>query len=282
MKSDEQLISDAMQSYLMMAISLKQFGKIVSELQPNEHQMLEKTMGETAKLYRAVLASKEADEIVISPSKITQAMQELQARFNSEQDFHSVLEANHLDKESLAIAIRDELHCDATLLMVSKDCEVISHEQAQRYYFGNLPKFQQPERRRARHILITINGDFVENTPLNARKRLQKIAKEVNPSSFGWYAQRYSECPTAMNLGKLGLAECGQLHNELDQQLFTMQANTISDIIETETGLHLLLCEEILPVHTVSYQLAKDKIVEQHLNLARIKKQKAWIASLIN
>lgn len=282
MKSINQQVAEAMQSYLVMKTSLDQFGKIASELEPDENQQLLKVMEQTLRLYNAVLASNEAQQIVVAAAKVQDALQQLESRFAQAQDFNAVLKANNLNRKSLTSALDQEIRCEATLEHISRDCEALNEQQIQAYYFNNLKKFQQPERRRARHILITINDDFAENTEHNARKRLKKIAQLINGENFGWNAERHSECPTAVNGGILGLVKRDQLHQELDQRLFEMDAKAISEIIETDAGLHLLLCEEIQPAHTVSYQLAQHKIVAQHLNVARIRKQKAWIAGLLN
>ncbi|MGL1959283.1 MAG: peptidylprolyl isomerase [Colwellia sp.] len=275
-------ITAAMRSYLMMKTSLEKYSKIVSELTAKEHQQLLTIIEKTLSLYKAVLASDEASKTPLPLTKVKDALQELKSRFSQEKDFSIVLKANKLDEESILLVLQNEIHCEEVLRNISNDCQVMPDQQVQVYYFKNIEKFKQPERRRARHILITINSDFSENTAVNARKRLDDIVQELNADNFSWYAERNSECPTAMNAGQLGLVERGKLHYELEQQLFSMGAQTISDITETEIGLHLLLCEEIQPAHTISYQQAKEKIIEQHLNAARIRKQKLWIAGLLN
>lgn len=277
----KQQTTQAMHSYLMMKTSLEKFAKIASELTTTEQATLENIVKVTLTLYDAVLASDEAKKIPEPIDNVEEALQQLASRFPKTTDFAAVLHANNLDQASLRVALKNEIHCEQILAQVSNDCDVIDDQQVQAYYFQHLEKFKQPERRRARHILITINDEFSENTAVNARQRLADIAPLLNVDNFSWYAQRYSECPTAMNEGQLGLVEQGKLHKELDQQLFTMSASSVSDITETEAGLHLLLCEEIQPAHTVSYHQAKEKIIEQHLKAARIRKQKSWIASRV-
>lgn len=271
-----------MQYYLMMKTSLDQFGKIVSELDDKESKQLNQVMKQALKIYTAVLSSKESNKIVVPEAQVQVAMKELKGRFSKAEDFETVLDANNLDEESLLLSLRKELHCETTLDYVSNACETMSDESAEDYYYQNITKFTQPERRKASHILITINDEFAENTRENAFKRMQDIAAEVTPKTFGLFAIRNSECPTAVNEGNLGLIEKGQLHAELDSYLLAMASNTISEVIETEIGVHLLWCESISPEHTVSFTQAKAQIIEQHLEVARKRKQKEWIASLFN
>lgn len=275
-------IPESMRSYLRMKTSLDQFGKIVSELDDTESKQLSQVMRQALKIYTAVLGSVESTKIIVPESQVKSAMKVLKSRFSNESDFETVLEANNLDEESLLLSLRKELHCETTLDYASNGCEPMSDNDAEDYFYQNIAKFSQPERRKASHILITVNDEFAENTHENAHKRMQEVAAEITPSTFGLFAIRYSECPTAVNEGTLGLIAKGQLHAELDDYLFSMESNTISPVVETEIGMHLLWCESISPIHTVSFSQAKPKIIEQHLELARKRKQKAWIASLFH
>lgn len=276
----EMALPAPLKSYLMMKISLQQFGKIVSELNMDESNKLVNIMNQTLRLYGAVLVTDEAKSTVVSADKVNDAITELQGRFSNDKDFKKVLKANNLNKKSLTNALMLEIQCEDVLEHVSDSCMPISNEQAQSYYFSNIAKFKQPERRKAHHILITINPDFIENTAENSRRRLDDILSKIDVTTFDHFAQRYSECPTAMNGGDLGLVEQGILHPELNDTLFSMKENTISNIVESEVGLHILWCESIAPAHTVTYSQAKGKIIEQHLLAAKKQKQKTWIASL--
>lgn len=281
-KSSTLKIPEALKSYLMMKISLQQFGKIVSELTMAESQKLVSIMNQTLRLYSAILVTDEAKQTHILPEKITEAIAQLQTRFNHDKDFKTVLKANNLNKKRLSEALELEMQCEEVLEHVSDCCAEISDDEAERYYQAHIDKFKQPERRKSHHILITINPDFAENTAENSRKRLEVVRETIDPANFAEYALRHSECPTAMNNGELGLVEKGQLHPELDDALFVMDENSISAIVESEIGLHLLWCEKIIAGHTVAFEQARDKIVEQHLVIAKKHKQKAWIAGLFH
>lgn len=276
------VIPESMRAYLRMKTSLDQFGKIASELNDKEQKQLNQVMTQALKIYSAVLGSIESTKVIVPESQVKSSMKVLRSRFNNEQDFETVLEANNLDEETLLLSLRKELHCETTLDYASNGCEPMSDNDAEDYYYQNLAKFSQPERRKASHILITVNDDFDENTHENAHKRMNEIASEITSSTFGLFAIRYSECPTAVNEGNLGLVTKGQLHAELDDYLFSMESNAVSTVIETEIGVHLLWCESVTPVHTVSFKQAKEQIIEQHLAVLRKRKQKAWIASLFN
>src|SRR6185369_9759600 len=101
---------------------------------------------------------------------------------------------------------------------VSSRAATVSEMDVQLHYHLRSEQFRQPERRRAAHILITINPDFPENTPEQALRRASEIRKRLlkDPKRFSEQALKHSECPTAMNAGILGDFTRGQLFPALE------------------------------------------------------------------
>jgi peptidyl-prolyl cis-trans isomerase C len=107
---------------------------------------------------------------------------------------------------------------------------------------------------------------------------VEKLAGRGN--RFEQFAKRHSECPTAMQGGRLGDVKRGQLYQELDSVLFSMQQGEISDIVETELGLHILYCEKIRPAKRMPLSKAYPRIREHLQERHRRNCQKAWLAKL--
>ena len=78
------------------------------------------------------------------------------------------------------------------------------------YYELHRGCFTSPERRTARHILITLNDRFEENRRDRVLARMQRLRERLGgrPSAvarhFPDLARRHSECPTALEGGRLG------------------------------------------------------------------------------
>ncbi|MCG8080043.1 MAG: nitrogen fixation protein NifM, partial [Candidatus Thiodiazotropha taylori] len=152
----------------------------------------------------------------------------------------------------------------------------------QLFYEMHHDRFQTPETRIARHILITINPDFPENTRSAAYSRMEKVIEKLagRVNRFDQFAKRYSECPTAMEGGKLGEISRGQLYEALDAELFNMQLDEISPIVESDMGLHILYCEKIKPAKRVPLSKAAPRIREILTERQRRNCQKSWLNSL--
>ncbi|TXR53037.1 nitrogen fixation protein NifM [Reinekea thalattae] len=274
--------SSALAPYLTMKTSLDLFGRIASELDSQEKSKLQSLVAKQLLLIKQIVASQEADAVTLSEIEIARAMKELESRFPDSNAFQQTLLANKLTKEDMRKALTIELLSEAVLDTIADDYPRFSEAEAKIYYQNNIEKFEQPERREASHILITINDQFAENKREAAHKRMQDILYKLTPDNFAQMAERHSECPTAMNQGHLGLVSKGLLHTELDCALFAMNANSLSYIIETEAGFHILFCQKIQPAHRVEFEQAKEKIIKQHNLLAKKRAQKNWMANLMS
>jgi peptidyl-prolyl cis-trans isomerase C len=269
-------------SYHMLRNALSKYQKNLTQLNPAESDAVYKIATQSFDLESLVIASKEAEAVVISEQQLDRAMQEVATRYESEGEFVSDLESNGLDVESLRSALYRELLFDGVMQKVASRGADVNDLDIQLFYEMHHERFQTPETRIARHILITINPDFPENTRAEAYNRMgiviEKLAGRVN--RFDQFAKRYSECPTAMEGGKLGEISRGQLYEALDAELFNMQKDEISPIIESDMGLHILYCEKIKPAKRVPLSKAAPRIKEILTERQRRNCQKAWLNSL--
>ncbi len=175
-----------------------------------------------------------------------------------------------------------ECKVNAVLERVAAHAPAINDVEIELYYHSHPEKFYCPEQRTARHILISINPDFPENTRENSLKRIEEIAEKLKRKSkkFSDLALKNSECPTALNGGELGSLVAGKIHPELDAALFALKEKEISGVVETEVGFHLIQCLKISHAETMSLKTATPKIRAVMQERQRQIYQKEWLASL--
>jgi len=235
------------------------------------------------KIIMAVLHSSAAKKQLVRQEEVDFIIEELQQQFDNPQSFTLSLQQQGLTLAQLELAIYQDLLCEKTIAAESQDYRPATEQEALDYYHKNRNKFRQSERRKVSHILITVNELYPENSCKQARIRLTQLRTQLldDINSFAALALAHSECPTALNNGLIGSVSRGQLYPQLDDVLFFMQAGTISPIIESEIGLHLLLCHEILPADELTETDAIKAICKQ-LNQHRRKKcEKQWLSSLL-
>ncbi|WP_018295164.1 nitrogen fixation protein NifM [Mariprofundus ferrooxydans] len=275
---------EAVDAYLLLNAAAQLFGKTPSELEAPQWQEAVALAEKESLLQEKILASSEAEAVVVSEEEISNARTEVESRFPERREFLENLARNGMNESTLTDSLANSLKVEKTMNLVGDGAPFASDTEVAAFYHDNLDKFDRPELREARHILITINNDYPENRRKVALARMKKLAKELaeKPEDFADLAMRHSECPTALEGGLLGKLPQGKLYAELDSVLFAMAEGEISAIIESPIGLHILCCERIHPAGIAPLQEA-DASIRQHLNEPRRRAaQKQWIRSLFS
>jgi nitrogen fixation protein NifM len=270
-------------SYLLLRSALAQYEKSPTQLSATELSALKRQVAKEYEIQNLILSSQEARDIYIPESVVETSIAEVTSRYTDSEEFLTDIETNGMSEQGFRAALARELKVEAVLDRVSSKAVSISDMDIMIYYHMHYERFNLPETRTARHILITINPDYEENQRKNAHQRLTKIRDRLikKTKRFGEQALKHSECPTAMNGGLLGRVRQGELYPELDAALFSMKQGTISDVIESELGFHILFCEQIHSAGTATLKEARPKIQKLLEDRARRMCQKAWLNQLI-
>lgn len=274
--------ADPVLNYHLLRSALDLYGRRPGELDGQKYQNIRVRATRSYRLESRVLGSVEARGLVVPDDQLRCAVDAVAARYADASDFEADLVANGLDRQSLSDALRRELMFDAVMQRVAANAADVTDIDIQLFYEIHHDRFRTPELRTARHILVTINPDFADNTPLAARARIEGVAKKLRGrrQRFEDLAKRYSECPTALNDGMLGELRRGALYPQLDAVLFGMLEGEVSEVIESEIGFHILYCEQITPGTRIPLAQAEEKIrgilEERHRRYC----QKAWLATL--
>lgn len=269
-------------SYHLLRNALHGFKKNLRQLDPNEYKQVYRKARKSFELESLVLASSEAKGIITSKQLLDLSVAEVASRYESSEDFNRDLQANGLDETGLRQALYRELIFDSVMQRVAAKSAAITELDMRLYYEMHHKRFQVPEQRVARHILVTVNPDYAENTRNAAHARMEQIVDKLagRTNRFHDFAKRYSECPTAMVGGKLGDVKPGQLYAVLDSVLFNMDEHQISPIIESELGFHILLCEKIKPGKRLPFSKVAARILTLLQERRRRNCQKVWLATL--
>jgi peptidyl-prolyl cis-trans isomerase D len=120
-------------------------------------------------------------------------------------------------------------------------------KEIENYYETNRFMYNQPERVKARQILVKLAPDATEQQKAEAKSRAEAIRKELTDGAkdFAAVAKERSEDPgTKASGGDLGWVERGSLEPALADALFSLAPNTVSEPIETKLGFHVVKVEQ--------------------------------------
>jgi peptidyl-prolyl cis-trans isomerase SurA len=116
----------------------------------------------------------------------------------------------------------------------------ISKDEIQKYYDEHKAEFMRPEQVALRSIEINTTGkDEAEVAEL--RKKAETARKRIaDGEDFGEIAKRYSDGSTAKQGGYLGEYKRGELSKELEDTVFKMKRNDLTEVMETKQGFLIM------------------------------------------
>jgi len=120
-------------------------------------------------------------------------------------------------------------------------------------------RLEVPEKRHARHILITGKDDAA------ALAQAQQVLAQVKSGKdFGELAKQYSQDPgSAQNGGDLGWADRSTFVKPFADALFGMKAGEIAGPVKTQYGYHIIRLDEIQAGKGKSFEEARPEIDAQ-------------------
>ncbi len=267
-------------SYNLLKFSLQMWRLPPGELEGPQYEAVHSRAEAECLLQEKILASKEAKKIVVPTESIEEAMAALSGRYASPLAFAEDLAANDMDLGSMAAALEVDLAVEATMAQVAAEVAGPSEAQVAKSFAAT--EKEKPEQRRLRHILITINDQFPENRRQAALARITKVRdKALAPGvDFGELAQRYSECPSALQGGSVGSVGRSGIYPSMAETLFALDEGEISEVVESNMGFHVLLCEEVIKSQELDPAEVKARISKSLHAQSRKQAVRAWLASL--
>jgi peptidyl-prolyl cis-trans isomerase D len=137
-----------------------------------------------------------------------------------------------------------------------------SDEDVQVYYEEHQAEFNKPEEVRARHILFKIAPGSSEDEKKAVRERAAAVLQRARGGEdFAQLARDNSEDSTAAAGGDLGAFRRGAMTKPFEDAAFGLEAGAISDLVETEFGLHIIKVEEKTAAGVRSLDEVRPEIV---------------------
>jgi len=116
----------------------------------------------------------------------------------------------------------------------------IGKDEVEKYYNEHKAQFVRPEQVALREIEVSTQGKTEAELP-DLKKKAETALKRVQDGEdFGEIAKRFSDGSTAKQGGFLGVYKRGELSKELEDVVFKMKKNGLTDIMETKQGYLIL------------------------------------------
>jgi peptidyl-prolyl cis-trans isomerase C len=216
--------------------------------------------------YRLLMQESRARKLAAADAEVDARIKEIQAQFPSEDAFKQMLTSRKTTIDQVREDIRQDITVQKLIESEIADKVAVKPEQVTDFYTKNPDQFKQPERVRASHILIMVPKGSDEAAKTAARTKAAEILKDVKAGKdFAALAKQHSQDPgSAQNGGDLGFFQQGQMVGPFNDAAFTLTPGTVSDLVETEFGFHIIKVAEKQTARTVPLEEVRPQL-EQYL-----------------
>ncbi|MGE7114284.1 peptidylprolyl isomerase [Lysinibacillus sp. NPDC047702] len=189
--------------------------------------------------------------LTVSEDSIQSEYEEIMESYGGEEALQKALEANGLTEESVRENIR---MYQLTKNVIATGIDITDEEVAQ-YFDNNKESYRQQEEVVASQILLED-----ETTAKDVLKKLKA------GEDFSELAKAYSiDSATSENGGDIGTISRGQMDEAFEKAAFGLEKNSISDIVQTSEGYHIIKVTDKVPAKEDVYAtILEERINEEY------------------
>jgi peptidyl-prolyl cis-trans isomerase C len=211
--------------------------------------------------------------ITVSDADVNQQVTALRQKFPNEKDFSDTLTRMNLTEDGLKSQLRQDLIIKKLIDQQVASKVTISPEEMKEFYNSHSELFKAPVMVRASHILIKVEPNASDADKAKARERMVAIQQRIKKGEdFATVAKESSECPSAANGGDLDYFQQGQMVKPFEEVAFSLKPGTVSEIVETQFGYHLIMVTDKKDASTVAFDDVKAKL-EDYMKQQKINEQ---------
>ena len=142
----------------------------------------------------------------------------------------------------------------------------IGESDARKYYDAHKTEFVRPEQVALREIIVNTEGKKDNELP-DLKKKAETALKRVKDGEdFGEIAKRLSDGTTKDQGGYIGTFKRGELAKQLEEVVFKMKHNDLTDVIETKQGYLIFQVLEHYDEGEQGFEKVKNEIMDHLYN----------------
>ena len=139
----------------------------------------------------------------------------------------------------------------------------VTDDEVSKYYEAHKAEFVRPEQVALREIVVSTEGKKPEELPDLKKKADTALKRVQDGEDFGEIAKRLSDGTTKSQGGFLGIYKRGELSKELEDKVFQMKRNQLTEVMETRQGYLILQVLEHYDEGEQSLPKVKNEITDK-------------------
>ena len=200
--------------------------------------------------------------LIIKEETIEKAMVEIYKNNNiTAGQFEQMLLKEGHDLASYKKIIHDQILSSRVVQMELQGASRLSNDDIFRYYNINKKKYWVPSKVMVSQIMfINEKNALQRDTKIKKTKAREILALLRSGGDFSDLAKKYSEDISGPLGGRVGIIERGTTLPNFEEIAFNLKLNEVSDVFQTENGIHILRCDDIISGYFKSYKEVKPEI----------------------
>jgi peptidyl-prolyl cis-trans isomerase C len=232
--------------------------------------------------YRLLIQETKTRKVAVPDADVEEKLGAIRKQFPTEDAFKQTLAQQKMSVEQLKADARQDM---AVAKLISDEVTPkisVKPDEVATFYAQNPQHFQQGDRVRASHILITVPKDADAATKAAARAKAEGLLKELKAGKdFATLAKANSQDPgSAANGGDLGFFQKGEMVGPFNDVAFTLKPGSLSDVVETDFGFHIIKVVDKQAGRVVPIEEAKTQIEQFLQEQSREKETEAFVNAL--
>ena len=164
----------------------------------------------------------------------------LQNNLGSMEDLEKAVSSQGINWEDFKDNIRKGLLTQRVISQEVGSHITVGKDEIAKYYEAHKKDYIRPEQVALREIVVTTEGKKDSELP-DLKKKAETALKRIKDGEeFGEIAKRFSDGSTAKQGGFLGVYKRGELSKELEDTVFKMKKNDLTDVMDTKQGYLIL------------------------------------------
>jgi parvulin-like peptidyl-prolyl isomerase len=209
-------------------------------------------------------------------AQIDQAIAHAKEEHGGEESFYFSLGITPGMEDAIRPQVAESLQLDSTLLAITESAPPATDEELRAFHLKNTIQFTSSEEVRASHIFRTVSRVEEREGILEDLRQLRKRA--LAGEDFDTLARENSDKED--DEIDLGFFKRGDLMDEFEIMVFSMEVGEISPTLATSWGLHVAKLTDRKPPQPIPFSDCREQVLEQFLLERRNDLLQAKVAEL--
>jgi peptidyl-prolyl cis-trans isomerase C len=191
--------------------------------------------------------------------KIDRSVEDLEAKYEGKDGLERYLKIRRMTMGDLRKSLKAKLIVDEYLQEQGVLEPEIPEDRIRELYGADPESFSTVETIRVSHILVGVDRQAGAEEKEQARQEAEGIRKMILAGDdFAALAKAHSDCATASRGGDLGQIKRGYMPAAFDDVAFSLENDTVSEVVETKFGYHIIKVVDRHPARVVPYEEMRD------------------------